>query len=295
MAAKDRIKGIFDSAVGNAVGQWVFTVLLQNLPIWIPTLLLAGSSTVAAFFRLWPVAVIVFVVLFYVLAVYSYTRPGLVAGSKPMRTTTTRTGKFIMLNFTGAAVRVYDYTLSPYGVSWTSGIPFMILPYMEGTTVTGHQIVAVGPKHDGASDRNEITCNVPNVVKIYVVWTAGNGWKSWENVQYEKRRIGTLELVFSQGDPQRIPVVLGENIREWIYHNSVPQGVVDTLSDHTVNQVWESMDGLYTLDMKPIEVSNAPKDLRSVNLIGEFEIQTKIPGEALPHFHVSAITCEVSM
>ena len=201
-----------------------------------------------------------------------------------------------MLNFPDTPTSYYDWPASPYGVIWASSVPFRILPYIQDNVLRGHTTVTVGPKHDGSPNHNRIACDMQNVKSIYALWTAANGWESYQNVQFENRRIGNLELTFADGPPMSLPVILGQNIREWIYHNAAPQGqgVVNTLSDRAVSQAWHSLEDLHTLDMIQIIIKDPPRHLRAIELVGAFEFATTIPGEYLPHFRASALTCELA-
>lgn len=210
---------------------------------------------------------------------------------------TTSAGHFMPINLPDTSGSYYDLPASPYGVilASPSSVPFRILPYVQGNCVKGHTTVSAGPRPDGLPNRNRIECDVQNVTRVYVLWTASNGWKSYKNVQFENRRIGSLELIFADGPLMRLPAILGQNIREWIYHNASLQGqdVVSVLSDASVSQFWHSLEDLHTLDMLKIDIQDPPRHLRAIELVGEFEFLTNLPGEHLPHFRVSALTCEL--
>lgn len=296
MDKKRNLNDFLQDVLGNAVGQLLYDFIKQWL-IWLPGFVaaalfkfLVANQTIAAFLLLASFIIPI------MLITYSYAKPRFTLTRKQQLAPVVSIGKYFILDFTGASVSDYDVVISPYGIIWATGVPLRILPYVEGNILKGHATVRVGPNHDGSPNRNRITCNVANVKRVYVIWTAGNGWKSYQNVQFEGRSIGHIELGFADGGIQTIPVVLGKNIREWIYRNPSPsgQGVVGTLTDTSVTQVWHSLEGLHTLDMIKFEVENSPRDLRSIELVGHFELTTNIPGESLPHFQISAATCEAA-
>ncbi len=294
MDKKRNLNELLKEVLGNALGQLLYDFIKRWI-IWFPGSLLAALAKFLAANQ--TIAIVVLLASFIIpilIIAYSYAQPRFTLSYKQQPGPITPLGRYLILDFTGASVSDYDVVGSPYGVIWTTGVPFRILPYIEGNILKGHAIVRVGPKHDGSPNRNTVVCEVHNVKKIYILWTAGNGWKSYQNVQFEGRNIGRLELTFSDRSTQAIPVVLGKNIREWTYQTPSPQGqgVVDTLSDTSVTQVWHSLENLHTLDMIKIDVENPPKDLKTIELIGQFELSTNIPGESLPHFQISAITCE---
>ncbi len=296
MNTKRSLNEFLQDVLGNAAGQLLYDFIKKWL-IWLPGVIIAALvEFLAANQTITIVLLLVSFIIPILLIAYSYARPRFTLTRKQQPASVVSIGRYFMLDFTGASVSDYDVVASPYGVIWMTGVPFRILPYVEGNILKGHATVRVGPNHNGTPNRNRIECDVANLKRMYIIWTAGNGWKTYLNVQFEGRSIGRIELTFADGSIQTIPVVLGQNIREWIYRNPSPsgQGVVGTVSDTSITQVWHSLEDLHTLDMMKVEVEDSPKHLRSVELVGQFEFTTNIPGESLPHFQISAATCEAA-
>lgn len=199
---------------------------------------------------------------------------------------------FHMFDLSAVVNHNYPVKESPFGVIMSSGVPIRILPYVDRFQITGHTVIKIQPKDYGVSNRLDILCDISNVKRIYIVWTAGNGWRFFKNIQFEGRRIGILQINFSDGSNQIVQVILGHNIREWTSGDPQSPRKVSRLNDSAVSQFWESKEGLHVLDLMKIEVQQYPKHIRSLSITAQFEFPNQLSGAELPQFQISAITFE---
>lgn len=149
----------------------------------------------------------------------------------------------------------------PQGMVWLGGnVKFHIL--------NGHDPehchyspkgIKVQPTRLNQPQAEEVEINLPNITSVWFLIVARSGHKSRENIKFEGSQIGYIELVFSEGLPQRVPLVLGVNIREWDYGRN-PEDRVGSLTDKAAREVWRSPDGYSVLDMLRVTVENGPKD-----------------------------------
>jgi len=296
MEKKSRTLDILQNMLGSVGGHLLYDFLTRQWLFWVTGTIASG---VVQFVFSNPTATIVVLAASIIVSVaviaYRYATLRIGSATAPQLTFATRTGKFLSLTLSSSNISFYDEVFSPYGMTLVKGVPVQIHPYVEGgNRIIGHVVVRVGPNKDGSAGHNQIICDIKGVKRLFVVWTAGNGWETWDNVQFAGKRIGSLQLNFADGETQSIPVILGKNIREWIFRNPSPQKVVSTLIGPNIDQFWESINGQRTLDLIQIDITNGPKDLRSITMIGEFETPTKLSGEFLPHFQISAVTCKVA-
>jgi serine/threonine protein kinase len=99
-----------------------------------------------------------------------------------------------------------------------------------------------------------IKTDIQRVEQVYVLLTAGNAFTRWQG-----KTVGRIALVFSNAASVEVPLVLGENLREW----HAADNVVSTAPK--VRQVWQGPiaghpDLIGTLDMLTIAVPAAQRD-----------------------------------
>jgi hypothetical protein len=151
--------------------------------------------------------------------------------------------------------------------------------------------IKVQPTRLNQPQAEEVEINLPNITSVWFLIVARSGHKSRENIKFEGSQIGYIELVFSEGLPQRVPLVLGVNIREWDYGRN-PEDRVGSLTDKAAREVWRSPDGYSVLDMLRVTVENGPKDLVRIRIVGEFGEEAQLTEWDFPWITVYAITCE---
>jgi hypothetical protein len=97
--------------------------------------------------------------------------------------------------------------------------------------------------------RVEITADISQPRRVYLLITGGDVFE-----KYMGQRIGMITLFFGGGETS-LPLIAGENIREWKILESEP--VVQTVTDPAVQQVWSTpskFDGIGIIDMLTIDV-----------------------------------------
>lgn len=113
---------------------------------------------------------------------------------------------------------------------------------------------------------------------------------SYIGLQFVGRRIGYLELRFSNDVVRKDYLVLGGNIREWAHGSG--HEVVKELGNSLARPVWLSHDRFCLLDILSLQVNQLPNLLEGIHVVAEFE--ERIPGVMKPAVRISAITCELS-
>jgi hypothetical protein len=191
---------------------------------------------------------------------------------------------------TKSPITYYNYVYAPCGAIYIRGIPF-VLPLVANDKgeILGHHTIDIAPREMNEPTIVEIPTDISNVIKLYFLLSAGYGWVSRHGVQFAGRRIGWIELEFSDKSSQRVELVLGENIREWAFGNS-PDLVVDV--DYTKTQpAWVSIENQHRLDFMPVSIDNEPKHLARIRICAKFEIDPHKEMQ-FPAIIISAITCE---
>jgi hypothetical protein len=186
----------------------------------------------------------------------------------------------------------FNWPYSPTGLSVYYQIPFLLFPVidMADNKPLGHATLTVQPSPQNVAAIIEIAASEKNVSKVHFLLSAGHGWREHEGLAFLYRRIGHIELQFSNGSSQRVDMVLGKNIREWAFGNS-PNLVTEIDTAQTI-PAWLSHDSTKRFDLMTISIQGSPKDLRSITVVGHFEDDH--PGKEFPtpSINVSAITCE---
>ncbi|MBI4739303.1 SUMF1/EgtB/PvdO family nonheme iron enzyme [Candidatus Woesearchaeota archaeon] len=163
-------------------------------------------------------------------------------------------------------------------------IPFDLPEHLGGE---GHVIVEAHPFSQKSNDVRVIRDgDAKNVIALYVLLSAGNGWKIRGNQKFEGEEIGRLEIYFRDSQvPQIVPLRLGVELREWA---SGTEGVVSECS--ASEYVWMSPDRSYTFDLHRVEIKDGPKDVSRLVLVGECKWLPEIYNDSLPSIRISGFT-----
>jgi hypothetical protein len=188
--------------------------------------------------------------------------------------------------------KTYGRPHCPIGVFVVYDIPFRLVPeFNQSTHDYEHAIIDISPDiQTNLPSVVSVPVSLSNVEKVHFLITAGHGRVSYQGVEFVKRRIGYLELRFSNDAVQKEYLVLGANIREWAYGSE--HEIVEELDHSLARPVWLSHDRFCLLDLLSVKVEQFPNQLESIHVVAEFE--ERIPGIMKPVVRVSAITCELS-
>jgi hypothetical protein len=183
---------------------------------------------------------------------------------------------------------------APQGATWLGGVKFYIPN--EYDSVHHYYIpkgIKVQPSRSNESQVEQIKIDLPNIAYVWFLIVAGGGHKkSPDNVKFEGCQIGCIELVFNKGSPQKVPLVLGANIREWNCDlEGKREDLVGSLSDKAAREVWRGPEGYSVLDMLQVAVEDGPKDLARIRIVGEFGKEVRLAYSNFPSVNVFAITC----
>jgi hypothetical protein len=182
---------------------------------------------------------------------------------------------------------------APQGTTWLGGVKFHIPN--EPDPVHHYYIpkgIKVQPSRSNESQVEQIKIDLPNITYVWFLVVAGSGYKKQENVQFERNRTGYIELVFDEGLPQPVPLVLGGNIREWDCDRpGYQEDLVGSLTDKAAREVWRHPEGYSVLDMLQVAVKDGPKYLARIRIVGEFGKEAELAYSNFPSVNVYAITC----
>jgi len=104
------------------------------------------------------------------------------------------------------------------------GVPFTISPSNVNTFLSQEDAQSDMPTHVA------LDISVESPTSIYVLANA-----TFCRLPYSGLEIGKFVLHYLDGTTQTVPLIAGQNIREWSLHNA---DCVDTLSDSHVSEVW---------------------------------------------------------
>jgi formylglycine-generating enzyme required for sulfatase activity len=138
----------------------------------------------------------------------------------------------------------------------------------------------------------EIKPGAKNIISAYVLVTAGNAHRVIDDIEFEAKKIGYLEFQFDEGEPYRLELELGKNIREWSYKHP---DVIQTLTDFRVQQVWRDPKDEATFDMLRIDFPDPPCNVIHCQLVMDIE---DIPGSykgSLPSVRISGLTYQLDL
>lgn len=181
----------------------------------------------------------------------------------------------------------------PQGTVWLRDVKFCIPNEYNST----HRCyfpkgMKVQPDSSNKSQVEEIKIDLSNITSVWFLVVAGSGFKGRENVKFEGNQIGYIELIFDKGLPQKVPLVLGVNIRAWDCDRPGQQeDLVRSLTDEVTREVWRGPEGYSVLDMLQVAVEDGPKDLARIRIVGEFGKEVRLAYSNFPSVNVFAITC----
>ena len=183
----------------------------------------------------------------------------------------------------------YGCSCAPTGLIIVYQTPFFLHPVLKGEKLLGHRVIDIQPGMNNTATIEEVSANVESVSKVHFFLSAGNAWIS-HGVQ--GRRIGHLELGFTDGSKQRVDLMLGEHIREWSFGDRTEEKVND-IDESITRPAWVSHDNTCRIDTMSVSVDEGPKDLIMVQIVAELEepLEKAVPP---PSIIISAITCETS-
>jgi hypothetical protein len=183
----------------------------------------------------------------------------------------------------------YGCSCAPTGLIIVYQTPFRLVPIYENKKLVGHRVIDIMPGSNNVATVERVPADVKNVSKVHLLLSAGNAWISHG---VHKKRIGYLELGFTDGSKQRERLILGEHIREWSFGDRTEEKVND-IDDSITKPAWVSHGNTHRIDAMAISVDGGPKDLAMVRIVAELEkhLEKAVPP---PSIIISAITCETS-
>ncbi len=187
----------------------------------------------------------------------------------------------------------YDWQYSPTGLVIVYAIPFFLLPVHDSQGYPrGHLVLSLQPTSENAAKSEHVEIRAKNVSFAHFLLAAGNGWRERDGIQFLYRRIGSIHLQFDDGQAQSIDLILGKNIREWAFGNSID--LVTEIDTAQAKPAWLSHDNTRRIDMMSVPIAGAPKALRAIQVVAQFEHDH--PGKYVytPAVIISAITLERS-
>jgi hypothetical protein len=195
---------------------------------------------------------------------------------------------------TPASDHPYGYPVAPVG-RWLLGkekIPFILLEHRSGQ---GHRVVEVKPQHARDQVAKDIKpAEVRNSTSLYVLLSAGDTSRTRVGIRFEGKEIGRLVIQFyDDSAPQIIPLRLGIELREWVSGES-RTGFNVVAKASSAEEVWQSLDRRHTLDMIKVDISDGPKDILNVFVVGECNWLTEDFKESLPSIRISGVTYQVA-
>lgn len=214
---------------------------------------------------------------------------------------------------------VWDHPDLPKGEIWLHSVLFDLRTdgksHLAGMMVT--------PSEDNELRSRDVHAEVKNVEAVYVLLNTAFGLRvnPADRVEWEGRRIGAIHLTFSNGSSHEVPLVLGQNIRDWAPGNQT--AAVFKLTNPSAVETWKSADGGSAFDMLQIELPHRPVDLVRISVSAQLEaphpvqpaisaalqaqvVQHEDSGELMaqlirretersfPQIHILAITCQVA-
>jgi hypothetical protein len=181
----------------------------------------------------------------------------------------------------------------------------------------------VTPSEANELRSRDVHAEVKSVEAVYVLLNTAFGLRvnPVDKLEWEGRRIGAIQLTFRKGPPHNVPLVLGQNIRDWAPGN-IPDAVFK-LTDLSAVETWTSADGGSAFDMLQIELPRRPDDLVRISVSAQLEAPQPVQPATLaalqaqvvqredngvfmpqlvareiersfPQIHILAITCQVA-
>lgn len=126
-----------------------------------------------------------------------------------------------------------------------------------------------------------------NPKNVYLLWQGG-----WAYTQYSGQMVGEVSLSFASGGPLIIPVILGDNIRDWTISD---QDAVNTATSPMLQEAWRGRE--FDVDCQPpFSGREGRMDMLTIDLpesyLGDelvnIEIKDTAPGD--PAIHLNGVT-----
>ena len=149
------------------------------------------------------------------------------------------------------------------------------------------------PGRSNAPDTVSIPVKLDAITSVFFLLVAGCGHTQIQDIRFEDRQIGFIELCFGVDMPlQTQPLILGRHLREWSCYDPIRRDLVKTISDNATRQVWLSRDKQNVLDMLRIDIKDAPRYLDSIRITAVYEPPVQLSTPYTPRINVFAITCQ---
>jgi hypothetical protein len=214
---------------------------------------------------------------------------------------------------------IWDHPDLPKGKIWLHSVLFDLRT--DGQSRLAGMMVT--PSEGNELRLRDVHAEVKSVEAVYVLLNTAFGLRvnPVDNLEWEGRRIGAIHLTFRKGPPHNVPLVLGQNIRDWAPGNQ-PHAVF-RLMDPSAVETWTSADGGSAFDMLQIELPRRPDDLVRISVSAQLEAPQPVQPATLaalqaqvvqredngvfmpqlvareiersfPQIHILAITCQVA-
>jgi hypothetical protein len=191
----------------------------------------------------------------------------------------------------------FKYPYVPTGMTIIYQIPFFLLPVTDSLLVTniykaalGHAVIDLQPGTRNEPKSKKLETAVDTAKNVHMLISAGHGLRMDGTIHFLYKRIGYVRLTFRDGSEQRTDLVLGKHLREWAFGNST--NLVTELDLLWSKPAWLSHDSTKRFDLLTIPIDNQPKDLRTIEIVAEFEEEHPDKPFMTPSIIVSAITVE---
>lgn len=166
------------------------------------------------------------------------------------------------------------------------------IPFELNLDEAGHiRGIEVFPRHPADETRSvEVFPGASSPQRVHVLLAATKGFRIKENVEFEGRKIGSLEFHKSKTSSGKFDLVLGGNIRDMSYRHPA---LVNKAVDQSVEQVWRPDGDAFTLDMFTGAFIPGTKE------VNYFTVTSKVEGvptsykEFLPRILIMGLTYEI--
>lgn len=188
----------------------------------------------------------------------------------------------------------YPDDSAPQGKLWLGDTSFELHSEWDSKTAKYMLLgLQLHPDPSNVPDTVSIPVKLNDITSVFFLLVAGCGHTQIQNIRFENRQIGFIELCFGVDVPlQMQPLVLGSHIREWSCYDPIKRDLVKTISDKATRQVWLSRDEQNVLDMLRIDIKDAPRYLDSIRITAEYDPPVQLSTPYTPRINVFAITCQ---
>lgn len=169
------------------------------------------------------------------------------------------------------------------------GEPRMVLNRDSLVYDTNRQTRYYLPRNGGKEVDLLLPKPVSHVRNVYVLINSGNSQEIYEGDQ-----IGEIGLIFKEAPPIRVPLILGDNIREWSPGN--PGKYVRTAISTTISKVWDDTGkaGYHAIiDCLKIPVFNCMRDCELEKITFFHKIELRPPDTLGVQYIVSGVSLEI--